>query len=89
MKTNTSAFAVAGVLFAMQFAASGAALAHRHYHHHHYHHHGHSVARGVAIGVTTGLVINAANKSSKCRNFAGRCNRGLIEYCAAYDTQCW
>lgn len=92
MKMRTSVVAIAGALFVLQFVAAGLALAHKrnhHHRHHHHHHHGRAVAKGVAVGVTTGLVINAANKSSKCREFASRCNRGLIEYCISYETQCW
>lgn len=88
MENKIAAFALAGALSAIQFTAASDALARRSHHQRH-HRHGHPVATGVAVGVTTGLVINAANESSKCRDFASRCNRGMIEYCAAYDTQCW
>jgi hypothetical protein len=88
MKIKTSAFAVAGALIAVQFAAAGAALAHR-VHHHHVHHYHHHHGRAVAAGVATGVVINSANRSSICRDYSYRCNRGWLEYCVSYNTQCW
>jgi hypothetical protein len=34
-------------------------------------------------------VINTAHRSSVCRKYSSLCNRGYLEYCLSYNTQCW